>query len=158
MTTLTRVYRFAASHRLHLKHLSEADNNTLFGKCNNPFGHGHDYVLRVTVAGSVDKRTGLLICIPELDRLVGQYVLQTFAFRNLNADLPQFAETVPTTENVAAAIANILEGNWFAIETSARLAAVEIQETDRNRFEVSIPAVRARPVLRLQKESVTSNA
>ncbi|MDQ2710699.1 MAG: 6-carboxytetrahydropterin synthase [Acidobacteriota bacterium] len=158
MTTLTRVYRFAASHRLHLKHLNEAENAALFGKCNNPFGHGHDYVLRVTVTGSVDKRTGLLICTLDLDRLVEQHVLQTFAFRNLNTDVAQFAETVPTTENLAGAIANILKENWSAMETNARVVAVEIQETDRNRVEVSIPAGRAEPVLRLQKESVTANA
>ena len=70
MTRLTRRYRFSASHRLHSAELTEAENTRLYGKCNNPFGHGHDYVLEVSVTGEVDPATGLLLPVNRLDRLV----------------------------------------------------------------------------------------
>src|SRR5258705_5947340 len=88
---LTRRYHFRASHRLNLPELSPAENQRLFGKCNYPFGHGHDYVLEVTVAGVVDERTGLIVRVSELDQLVREKVLQLFAYRYINEDVPQFA-------------------------------------------------------------------
>lgn len=138
MISVTRRYRFPASHRLHSPQLSEAENARIFGKCNNPFGHGHDYVLEVTAAGSVNPDTGLILPLSKLDRLVQETVLRRFAYRNLNLDLPEFAETVPTTENMALLIARLLERFWTAYlpNSNACLLRVHIRETDRNGFEV----------------------
>src|SRR5271169_1078752 len=103
--TLTRRYHFAASHRLHSRELSPAENARLYGKCNNPYGHGHDYVLEVTVGGEIDRETGVLVPLKELDDLVEDQVLKLFHNRNINMDVPPFGELVPTTENVALIIA-----------------------------------------------------
>lgn len=141
MTSLTRRYRFCASHRLHSPELSDAENDRVYGKCNNPFGHGHDYVLEVTVTGEIDARNGRMLNIGALDRLVEEQILRRFANRNLNIDVPEFAGLVPTTENVALTIANVLKEHWHSYlnGTGARLARVHIQETDRNGFEIQIP-------------------
>lgn len=150
MMTITRLYRFSASHRLHSPVLSAAENSRLYGKCNNPFGHGHNYVLEVSAAGSMDERTGLLLPISKLDRLVQETVLERFAHRNINLDVPQFERLVPTTENLALVITDLLQQNWAAYLRGlpVRLNRVHIQETDRNGFEVLLP----------QTESVTLHA
>jgi 6-pyruvoyltetrahydropterin/6-carboxytetrahydropterin synthase len=140
--SITRVYRFSASHRLHSRLLSDSENAATFGKCNNPYGHGHDYVLSITVAGAVDETTGLVIALAQLDALVQAEVLQLFSHRNINADVPQFADLVPTTENVALVIADLLQAHWgeYVASGSARLHRVHVQETERNGFEVLLPA------------------
>ena len=145
MISITRLYRFSASHRLHSPLLTSTENAKIFGKCNNPYGHGHDYVLSVTVAGSIDERTGRLIRLSDLDALVQEKVLELFAHRNINVDVLQFAEVVPTTENVALVIAELLRTNWseYLGKSSAWLHRVHVQETERNGFEV---LVAARPV------------
>jgi 6-pyruvoyltetrahydropterin/6-carboxytetrahydropterin synthase len=113
----------------------------LYGKCNNPFGHGHNYVLEVTAEGPVESETGLAIQVPELDRLVEERVLGVFRDRNINLDLPQFQDLVPTTENIACVIAELLRENWRRyISGAARLRRVHVQETDRNGFEVWVPS------------------
>jgi 6-pyruvoyltetrahydropterin/6-carboxytetrahydropterin synthase len=144
MISVTRLYRFSASHRLHSPLLSESENARTFGKCNNPYGHGHDYVLSVTVAGDVDERTGLLIKVSDLDRLVHEKVLNLLSHRNINEDVPQFADLIPTTENVALVIADLLQKNWrdYVNKDTARVSRVHVQETERNGFEVRIPALR----------------
>jgi|SRR3954447_998591 len=136
MVSLTRRYPFSASHRLHSDALSDSDNVQLYGKCNNPFGHGHNYVLGVTVSGEVDTKTGLLVPLARLDELVETEVLRIFRFANINLDIPQFASLVPTTENIVAVITSILMDNWtvYLGRTAARLRAVRIQETPRNGF------------------------
>jgi len=140
-TRITRIYRFSASHRLHLSQLSGDENTRLYGKCNNPFGHGHDYVLEVTAEGQPDSETGQIVRIAELDSLVQNSVLRLFAERNINLDIPQFRELVPTTENIAVVIAELLRNDWETyIAGSGRLRRVHVQETDRNGFEVWIPA------------------
>jgi 6-pyruvoyltetrahydropterin/6-carboxytetrahydropterin synthase len=156
MTTVTRLYRFSASHRLHSAELSDAENQRLYGKCNHPFGHGHDYVLAITAAGSVDSFTGRLLPVPTLDRLVEENVLRLFANRNLNLDVPQFATLVPTTENLALTIAALLEQHWAAHlpGSSARLWRVHIQETARNGFEVLIGKPARRLALKPETETV----
>ena len=137
MTTVTRLYHFSASHRLHVPQFTEEQNEALYGKCNNPYGHGHDYVLEVTAAGPVDETTGLLFPLPVLDRLVHDDVLRLIAHRNLNRDLSQFAALVPTTENLTAVIAELLQANWTgAFGSRVKLHRIHIQETDRNGFEV----------------------
>jgi 6-pyruvoyltetrahydropterin/6-carboxytetrahydropterin synthase len=136
------VYRFSASHRLHSPLLSNAENAQIFGKCNNPYGHGHDYVLSVTGAGSVDARVGLVLRIRELDELVETKVLKVLAHSNINKDIPHFKDTVPTTENIALFIAEQLQQHWneFVSADKARLHRIHVQETERNGFELFIPA------------------
>jgi 6-pyruvoyltetrahydropterin/6-carboxytetrahydropterin synthase len=158
--TITRLYRFSASHRLHSPRLSAAENLKLYGKCNNPFGHGHDYVLEVTAAGNLDSRTGVLLPVSKLDRLVHEKVLWLFAYSNINVDVPQFRHLVPTTENVALVIAGLLQQNWDADlgQVPARLHRVHIQETDRNGFEVLLKAPQHTSIPDSRHESVTLNA
>ena len=104
--TLTRRYRFSASHRLHSDQLSETENARVFGKCNNPYGHGHDYVLDVSVRGQLDQATGRIVDLNTLDGLVQREIIEPFEHRNLNTDVPVFAAIVPTTENLAVEIGN----------------------------------------------------
>jgi 6-pyruvoyltetrahydropterin/6-carboxytetrahydropterin synthase len=140
-TRVTRLYRFSASHRLHIDRLSEEENTRLYGKCNNPFGHGHNYVLEVTAEGPVDTQTGLLLLPSELDRLVRERVLRLFEDRNINLDIPQFRRLVPTTENIAQVIAELIRQKWNAyVSGSSRLSRVHVQETDRNGFEILVPS------------------
>ena len=136
--TLTRRYRFSASHRLHSPDLSPAENERLYGKCNHQFGHGHDYVLEVSVAGDPDDTTGLIVSTGDLDRLVNERVLQLFAYRNINKDVVQFVSLVPTTENIVTVIGDLLREHWgeYIQRSKARLRRVQIQETDRNGFEL----------------------
>ena len=129
---LTRRYRFAASHRLNTDALSAEDNARLYGKCNNPFGHGHDYILDVTVSGPVDA-SGQVANREALDELVDGQVLARLDHRNLNCDVPELERQVPTTENLARAIEKMLASRWTL---SARLARVRISETARNAFEL----------------------
>lgn len=162
MTTLTRRYSFSASHRLHSPALGEPENARLYGKCNNPFGHGHNYVLEVTVAGPLDPRSGLLVPIDHLDRLVTIVVLNHFAYRNINLDLPEFENLVPTAENIAVVIANLLQRNWhlvseFPTGPGRRLHRVHLQETDRNGFEIILGSREMHSLLQRQDESVTVN-
>src|SRR6202166_3155333 len=124
---LTRRYRFSASHRLNSNALTPDENARLYGKCNNPFGHGHDYVLDVSVEGPVDA-SGQIVGREALDALVEQQVLDRVDHRNLNCDLPELRDRVATTENLASAIESMLTRKWTL---PARLARVRISETAR---------------------------
>ena len=139
MLRLSKRYPFSASHRLHSDDLSDAENERLFGKCNNPFGHGHNYVLEVAVSGETDPQSGMLLARTELDRLVQRAVLDKVDHANLNSDVPEMSGTVPTTENLALFIARWLCEAWqeqFA-GLPIRLDRVRIEETARNTFEVT---------------------
>lgn len=138
MIRLTRRYRFSASHRLHAGQLSEAENRELYGKCNNPYGHGHDYLLAVSVRGPVEERSGRAADPSALDRLVLGEVVRPFDHRNLNEDVPEFASVVPTTENLALEIQRRLRRSWSAAFPGEwpRLDGIRIQETKRNTFEI----------------------
>jgi 6-pyruvoyltetrahydropterin/6-carboxytetrahydropterin synthase len=138
MVRLTRRYRFSASHRLHARGLSEAENRALYGKCNNPHGHGHDYSLEVGVSGAVDPVTGCVVDLGALDALVSGEVLGTFDHRNLNEELPEFADSVPTTENLAAAIERRLARRWAEAFPDGwpRLERIGLRETARNSVEL----------------------
>jgi len=92
---LTRKYRLSASHRLHSAQLSEEVNQELYGKCNNPFGHGHNYEIEISVRGPVDPRSGRGVDCRVLDRLVRDEVLTPLHNRNLNTEVPEFANVVP---------------------------------------------------------------
>lgn len=135
---LTRRYRFSASHRLHSEQLSEERNREVYGKCNNPYGHGHDYVLEVTVRGEVDEGRGRLIGIEALDGLVERVVLRKFDRRNLNVEVGEFAALVPTTEVLAGVIERRLREGWAEEfgSAGARFEKLRIEETRKNIFEV----------------------
>ena len=140
MICLTRRYRFAASHRLHTSALSDEANDEVYGKCNHPFGHGHDYALEVTVEGPVDKATGRVCDLVTLDGLVTQYVLKDFDHKNLNEDAPDFRTAVPTSENLTVAIEERLRKAWGSVFAGEwpLLRRVRLQETKRNSFEQKI--------------------
>jgi 6-pyruvoyltetrahydropterin/6-carboxytetrahydropterin synthase len=129
---LTRRYRFSASHRLATPALSADDNRKLYGKCNNPYGHGHDYVLDVTVAGSPDE-SGQIVEREALDTLVKERILGRFDHHNLNTDIAELSGVVATTENLAVAIEQALGSEW---PLPAKLDRVRISETERNIFEL----------------------
>jgi 6-pyruvoyltetrahydropterin/6-carboxytetrahydropterin synthase len=131
---LTRRYRFCASHRLHAPGFTDEENRALYGKCNNPHGHGHDYVLEVSVRGEVDPKSGRVADVAALDALVREQVLEPLDHRDLNSEVPAFASRVPTTENLALEIRSRLEDRWAA--ALARLERIRIQETKRNSLEL----------------------
>jgi 6-pyruvoyltetrahydropterin/6-carboxytetrahydropterin synthase len=135
---VTRQYRFAASHRLHAAGLSQEQNRLLYGKCNNPYGHGHNYVVDVSAHGPTDERTGRVLDIRLLDQLVAQQVLGPFEHRNLNAEVESFESLVPTSENLAAEICRRLKKNWSTVFPGQwpRLEKIRIAETPRNIFEI----------------------
>lgn len=127
---LTRRYWFSASHRLHSDDMTEEENGRIYGKCNNPHGHGHNYAVEVTVAGPVNERTGMVCDLVELDDLVQREVLEAFDHTNLNT-LDEFRGTVPTTENLCAAIFDRLDRGFHA----AQVEKVRLEETMLNSFE-----------------------
>jgi 6-pyruvoyltetrahydropterin/6-carboxytetrahydropterin synthase len=127
---LGRRYHFSASHRLHSAHLTDEENRLVFGKCNNPFGHGHNYVLEVSVSGPVDPATGMIANLADLDGFVEKAVLQVFDHKSLNEDVAVFQEKVPTTENLCIDIYERLK-NF----SHAKLERVRIEETRNNSFE-----------------------
>jgi 6-pyruvoyltetrahydropterin/6-carboxytetrahydropterin synthase len=129
--SLTRRYDFAASHRLHSPNLSAAENQRIYGKCNNPCGHGHNYALEVTITGPVDSATGMIANLGDLDPYVEREVLAAFDQKNLNEEVAEFRTVVPTTENVCCEIFRRLQ-NFPA----AHLERVRIEETSKNSFEV----------------------
>jgi 6-pyruvoyltetrahydropterin/6-carboxytetrahydropterin synthase len=132
---LTRVYRFAASHRLHAACLPDDRNREIYGKCNNPHGHGHNYVLHISVEGPVDGETGRVVNVGDLDRYVAEQVLDPFDHKDINADVPDF-QGVPTTENLAVDIDRRLRAGWASRFRAAFIHRVWIQETPRNTFEL----------------------
>ena len=139
MMKLTRRYRFSAAHRLHTDALPAEENARLYGKCNNPYGHGHDYVLDVSVMGPLDGGTGRIVDLEALDALVRREILDPFEHSNLNKDVAAFASVVPTTENVAVEIKARLERAWAGAFADAQpaLDRIRIYETKRNIFELS---------------------
>jgi 6-pyruvoyltetrahydropterin/6-carboxytetrahydropterin synthase len=128
--TFTRRYRFSASHRLDCEALSAQENRDVYGKCNNPHGHGHNYRLEVSVRGPVDRATGMVMNMADLDALVGSSVVERFHLANLNVD-PLFVREVPTTENLCRAIHGLLAGELPA----GKLDRIRIEETENNFFE-----------------------
>jgi 6-pyruvoyltetrahydropterin/6-carboxytetrahydropterin synthase len=139
MIGVTRRYRFSASHRLHSDQFSDAENRELYGKCNNPFGHGHDYVLEVAVIGPIDPATGQAVNLAALDRLVHESVLDDFDHSNFNQDVREFSVAVPTSENIVFAIERRLRDRWRSAFPGEwpRLGKMRLEETRRNRFELT---------------------
>ena len=128
--SLTRRYKFAASHRLHAASLSEAENQRIYGKCNNPYGHGHNYVVEVTVTGPVDPATGMIAHLGDLDSYVTREIIEPFDHTYLNKDVEAFRDRVPTTENFCMEIFERLKRF-----PGARLVRIRLEETGRNSFE-----------------------
>ena len=127
---LTRRYMISASHRLHSDEMSERENADVYGKCNNPYGHGHNYMVEVTVSGPVDDQTGMVCDLVDLDDFVRSEVVERFDHQNLNL-LPEFAKQVPTTERLCMAIYEIVNRGFKA----AHLEKIRIEETMMNSFE-----------------------
>jgi 6-pyruvoyltetrahydropterin/6-carboxytetrahydropterin synthase len=159
--SLTRRYRFASSHRLHSPLLSDAENRTVYGKCNNPHGHGHDYILDVSVTGPPDPVTGRLLPLAHLDELVHRVILAPMDRRDLNSEIDEFAGLVPTTENLAIVIARRLESAWARTLTGspARLDKIRIHETKNNIFQIRVtdPAPNLSPRVEAANEESGSN-
>jgi len=137
--SVTRKYCFSASHRLHVEGMSEAENDRIFGKCNNPHGHGHNYEIFVTARGPVDSETGLAVDTGKLDRLIEKHVLAQFHLKNMNADIAAFERTVPTTENVGVVIGQMIREGWSQAFNGPWpvFEKLRIYETERNIFEMS---------------------
>lgn len=127
---LTRRYLFSASHRLHSTDMSADENRATYGKCNNPHGHGHNYTLEVTVSGPVDQATGMVCNLVDLDGFIEKQVLSRYNLENLNM-LQEFAQMVPTTENLCIEIFEILQRGFH----HAHLDRVRLEETMMNSFE-----------------------
>lgn len=127
---LTRRYMISASHRLHSDEMSEQENSAIYGKCNNPYGHGHNYMIEVTVSGPVDDETGMVCNLVDLDGFVDAEIVERFDHQNLNL-LPEFVDAVPTTEKLCIAIYDIVKRGFKA----AHLEKVRIEETMMNSFE-----------------------
>jgi 6-pyruvoyltetrahydropterin/6-carboxytetrahydropterin synthase len=127
---LTRRYKFSASHRLHSPNFSAERNHEIYGKCNNPHGHGHNYKVEITVSGLPDPETGMVCNLADLDGFVERVVMPRFAFSNLN-ELDAFRNVVPTTENLSRELFDLFR-NQFQLAT---VETVRIEETMLNSFE-----------------------
>jgi len=127
---LTRRYKFSASHRLHSPEFSAERNQEIYGKCNNPHGHGHNYKVEVTVSGQPDPATGMICNLADLDGFVERVVMPRFEFSNLN-ELDAFRNVVPTTENLSRELFHLFRSQFQL----ATVEKVRIEETMLNSFE-----------------------
>jgi 6-pyruvoyltetrahydropterin/6-carboxytetrahydropterin synthase len=132
---LSRRYRISASHRLHSDAMSDEENRSTYGKCNNPHGHGHNYTIQITVSGQVDNKTGMVCNLTDLDTFIEREVLARYDHENLNT-LQEFAAKVPTTENLCVHIYEIVHRGF----SPAHLEKVRLEETMMNSFEYTGPA------------------
>ena len=141
MIHLTRRYRFSASHRLDSPALSASENIAVYGKCNHPYGHGHDYVLEVRVGGPLAGASGRVVDVPALDSLVEKQVLSRLRHSNLGTEAGDIAGAVPTTENLASGIARKLRECWTEVFPGGlpRLESIRLHETSKNSIETSEP-------------------
>ncbi|XP_060794908.1 6-pyruvoyl tetrahydrobiopterin synthase [Neoarius graeffei] len=125
---ITRVQSFSASHRLHSKSLSDEENKRIFGKCNNPNGHGHNYRVEVTVRGKIDPNTGMVMNLTDLKQYIEEGIMKPLDHKNLDLDVPYFANTISTTENLAVCIWD----NMIKLLPSNLLYEIKVHETDNN--------------------------
>ncbi|HYK38343.1 6-carboxytetrahydropterin synthase [Alloacidobacterium sp.] len=132
----SRRYRLSASHRLHSDAFTEDKNRNVYGKCNNPHGHGHNYVVEVTVGGPVNAETGMVCDMVELDSCVRKEVVERFDHTNLNLD-PLFQDRVPTTENLCIGVYRLLAAAFH----KAEVVRVRVEETSNNSFEYPMNAL-----------------
>jgi 6-pyruvoyltetrahydropterin/6-carboxytetrahydropterin synthase len=127
---LGRRYHFSASHRLHSTKLSEEENCRVYGKCNNPYGHGHNYTVELRFSGVIDPGTGMIANLADVDAFVNERVIEPFDHRSLQDEVPAFRDAVPTTENLCIEIFERLKSF-----PNAKLEAVRVEETSNNSFE-----------------------
>jgi 6-pyruvoyltetrahydropterin/6-carboxytetrahydropterin synthase len=132
MVRLTRKYHFCAAHRLHSTLLSEEDNKRIFGKCNNLYGHGHNYYLDVTVQGELDSVTGMVMNLADLDHIVNEVIISKFDHKNLNLDVEEFKDLNPTSDVLVKVIANLLSPHL------PKLYKIGLWETEKNYFEYAV--------------------
>ncbi len=125
---ISRRATFSASHRLHSAALSAEENRQIFGKCNNPNGHGHNYVLEVTVKGEIDRRTGMVINLVDLKRAIEEAILNEVDHKHLNLDTTIFQEIVPTAENMVVVFWKLLERKL----PPGLLYEIKLHETENN--------------------------
>lgn len=123
---ITRRFKFAAAHRYYDEALSPEENQALFGQCATRYGHGHNYVLDVTVSGSIDPRTGMIVNLKDLKAAVQERVISRYDFKHLNFDLDDFKDTQPTCEAIAIRVWELLDGQIPDCE----LARVRVYESD----------------------------
>jgi 6-pyruvoyltetrahydropterin/6-carboxytetrahydropterin synthase len=133
---LSRRYRLSASHRLNAEAFTDEQNRAVYGKCNNPHGHGHNYVFEVTVGGPVNEETGMVCDLGDLDACVRKEVVERFDHTNLNLD-PLFQDRVPTTENLCIETYRLLAAAF----DKADLVRVRVEETSNNSFEYPVDAL-----------------
>ena len=131
IVTATRRMRFNAAHRVHNPALSDADNTALFGKCNNPNWHGHNYVLEVSVAGPIDERSGYVLDLGALKNIVTREIIDKLDHKNLNLDVEMMRGINPTAENIVVACWRALDGKV----APARLVRLKLWETENNCVE-----------------------
>lgn len=136
MVYLTRVYEFCASHRLHEPTLTDAENVALYGKCNNPNGHGHNYRVEVTVRGELDERTGMIVDLAYLDAVAAKEIVERFDYTHLNTDVAPLRGLVPTSENVVKVLYELLEPHFGQ---GAALHRVRLYETPKSWFDYGAP-------------------
>jgi 6-pyruvoyltetrahydropterin/6-carboxytetrahydropterin synthase len=134
MVRLSQKFEFSATHRLHNPALTAEENCKTFGKCNNPHGHGHNYELQVTLAGEPNA-SGVLIDVPAFESLVASTVIDRFDHKNLNIELPEFRDLIPTVENIARVIYRLLKPKFDGL--GAKLASVTVWETPKTWCEYS---------------------
>lgn len=131
VVTVTRRLKFNAAHRVHNPTLSDEENRATFGKCNNPYGHGHNYTLDVSVSGEVNPQTGYVMDLARLNTLVEREVVDAVDHHNLNVDVPFMQGVIPTAENLIVAFWRILQG----AVAPATLTRLVLWETDNNYVE-----------------------
>ncbi len=132
MVSVTESFEFAASHRLYCPSMSEEENSALFGKCANPNGHGHNYVVEVTVRGTPDATTGRIVNIQEMESIVKERVVDRFDHKHLNLDCPEFTDLNPSVENITTVIWKLLDQRF----ESARLTKVRVWENPKTYAEI----------------------
>jgi 6-pyruvoyltetrahydropterin/6-carboxytetrahydropterin synthase len=134
MIRLSQKFEFSATHRLHNPKATEEENRRIFGKCNNPHGHGHNYEVQVTLVGQPDA-SGVLIAVPEFERRVAATLIDRFDHKNLNLEVPEFRELIPTVENIAMTAYRLLKPEFSGQQ--AQLASVTVWETPKTWCEYS---------------------
>ena len=134
----TRRYRLSASHRLHTPALTDQQNRDTYGKCNNPYGHGHNYFVEITVAGLIDPETGFVVDLPKLDALARRELLDRFDGTHLNADGAFATDFVPSTENLSIEVERVFRVAVPLLDASGhlRLHSIRIEETGNNSFDL----------------------
>jgi 6-pyruvoyltetrahydropterin/6-carboxytetrahydropterin synthase len=131
MLSVTQTFEFAAAHRLHCPTMSDAENRAYFGKCNNPNGHGHNYVLEATIAAGTDQPLPCVPPVSQIEQIVKRHVIDRFDHKHLNEDCPEFRDLNPSVENIARMIWTLLDGQF----TPGHLAKVRVWETAKTYAE-----------------------